>query len=390
MSEKDKKQEPEKVKVHFDILDLEERKETKEIPALKERAFFLDYLVIEGKGIFGWIIPILITVGLFALGYIVGIYPSPVNPGTPVEAQVEYTYWVLFILFGTYLLNWFVAAIWDVIENANQRLEISKETHQKFINRLFGPIGLIMSILIALPFIIYDITGFGIPEEGWIYESTQGEDKWFRGISGISIMFLIIWIIPWLYFGSFVWLSLRFLFYMNTTLKIAQWRDNITKVIFEKQPMRLINLSIEVYIPIALYLVIKLVFQIFFLVWWSDTIGTFILFVIFFAGVVISPIIIIKEVKSDKKEALIKLHNFGYKYFEDITRDVLLGKEFEMKDVLKALILHVYNDDMYDELEKKVIDPKLLRKMIIAAMVPIISYVIKFIMSGGNLLFFLE
>ena len=389
MSEKSKKSETEKVKAHLDILDLQE-KEVKEIPVLKETAFFLDYLVIEEKGIFGWIIPILITVGLFILGFVVGIYPGPNNPGVPVEAQAEYTFWVLFILFGTYLLNWFVAAIWDVIEYANKRLDVSKEKHQRIINRLFGTLGLIMSIAIALPFIIYDITGFGIPEEGWIYEATEGEDEWFRGISGVSVMFLSIWIIPWLYFGSFVWLSLGFLFYINRTLIVAPWRDNITKVIFDKQAMRMINLSIEVYIPIAIYLVIKLIFQIFFIVWFSDTVGTFILFVIFFAGVVIGPLIIIRDIKSEKKEALIKLHNFGYKFFEDITRDVLLGKDIDNKDVLKALILHVYNDDMYEDLEKKIINPKLLRKMTIAALAPIISYIAKLILSGGNLLFFLE
>jgi hypothetical protein len=193
----------------------------------------------------------------------------------------------------------------------------------------------------------------------------------------------VIWIIPWIYFGAFLWLSTAFLFYMNIMLKREEWRDKLSKVLYERQYKHLLNLSVGVYIPIVPYIILKMIFQIFFLPWWSDTIGTLLLFGVFILGILFSPFVVTTDIKKRKKELLIKLHNYGYLFFEEVAKDLFLGKIRSSKEIGKAIIMHLYNDDMYEELSKKVIDSSLIKTIMFAAIGPIASYVVKIILSGN-------
>ncbi|TXT58568.1 MAG: membrane protein of unknown function [Promethearchaeota archaeon] len=360
-----------------------------EIPEIEERKFFLDRLVLEKKHIFGYLIPVLLVLVLFALGLFLGIYTTPWSSGTSAAAQAAYTFWVTFILICTYLLNWLVWAINNVVQEANEMLDISEEKHKRILNLMFGWLGIIMSFLIALPFILYDITGFGT-EEGWLNDVYLSGEEWYPGSEsnpyGLgSIIWLIVWGIPWLYFGSFVWLSSTFLVYMNI-LKKANWRLGIQRVVREKQYKRLLTLSIATFAPFAPYLAIKLIFQIFYLPWWSDTIGTYLLFGIFIIGVVGAPIIVSKDVKSEKIEVLRKLQDIGSNYFDTAVRKIYAGEQVDNETLLKATILQLNYKETVAILEKKVLDKYLTRKILIALIAPVLSILIKFVI-GGSLAF---
>lgn len=357
-----------------------------DIPEIKERKFFLDRLVLNKKGVIGYIIPIILTITLFIIGFTAGIYSSFLSPGVDGTAQAAYTFWVLFILFGTYLLNWEVWGINNVIAEANQKLDIPEKKHKRWLSLIFGFFGIIMSILIALPFILYDITGFGTGE-GWLIDVYESGSFWYPGADenpyGFgSILWLLIWIIPWFYFGAVVWLSLIFLFYMNM-LKKANWRYGIQQVVREKQYKKILALSIAVYAPVAPYLVIKLIFQIFYLPWWSDTIGTYILFAIFFIGVAIAPFIITKDIKGEKLDLLSNLQRVGNKFFDETVRGVFENKPIEENLMMKAMILRIYNQDMVSALEKKVVDRSFSKKIMVAALAPVISIIVKIVLGGA-------
>jgi hypothetical protein len=379
-------------KFHDDLLKI--TKTPTQPPVIKERAFLLDYLVLEKRGIFGYIIPIFLSILFIILGFAAGIYPSPLHRGVSAAAQGSYTFWVIFLLLGTYLLDWLVLAINKVVQEANKRLDLSEEKHNRILDIMFGPKGVIAIILIALPFILYDITGFGSSTEGWLTDVAAsrkaGDNSWYPGLTqtpnGIgfgSVLWLVIWIIPWFYFSSFTWLSLIFLYYMNVTLKGAEYRAGIQQVIREKQFKRLLNHSIEVYAPLMPYIVTKLIFQIFYDPWWSDTIATYLVFSIFFIGVGITPFLITSDLKAEKQKLLEKLQELGNRFFDDTVRSVFKGEKVETSTLITAIILHLHDEEVIDALGKKVIDSNLLKKILFALIAPVVSLIAKVALGGA-------
>ncbi|TXT59967.1 MAG: membrane protein of unknown function [Promethearchaeota archaeon] len=385
------------LKAYDNLLKITKRTNVEDIPSLKERRFFLDRLVLKREGLIAYILPFFITGILFVLGFVSGIYPSPWNSGVAGDAQAAYTFWVLFILFGTYLLNWFVWAIMNIAKEANIRLEIPQEKHNQILSRIFGSVGLIISIFIAIPFIVYDITGFFITEEGWLldiaYYAEQGDNSWYPGVAGTengisfgSVLWLVIWIIPWLYFGAFAWLTISLIYYMNKVLKKYEWRDGIHTVIKDRQYRKLLKLSIAAFAPLIPYLVIKLIFQIFYIPWWSDTIATYLLFGFFFIGVAITPFLVTSDIKGDKMELLEKIQLLGNKYFDSMVQQIYENKSVESSDLMKAMLLRIHNQEIVGSLQKKVVDKGMTRKIIIAIIAPVISLIVKFLL-GSTLAF---
>jgi hypothetical protein len=381
------------LKAYDDLLKITKKTDPEDIPKLKERKFFLDRLVLNRDGLIAYIIPFFVTIVLFALGFGVGIYPSLWYSGVAPDAQAAYTFWVLFILFGTYLLNWFVWAIMNVAKEANLKLEIPQEKHNRILSRIFGSLGLIMSIIFALPFILYDITGFFITEEGWlidiVYYAEIGDNSWYPGVAGTengitfgSILWLIIWIIPWLYFGAFAWLTIALIYYMNKVLKKYEWRDGIHTVIKERQYRKVLKLSIASFAPLIPYLVIKLVFQIFYIPWWSDTVATYFLFGFFFIGVAITPFLVTSDIKGDKKELLEKIQLLGNKYFDGTVQQIYENKAVDSNDLMKAMLLRIHNQEIISSLQKKVVDKGMSRRIMIAILAPIISLIVKFVLGS--------
>ncbi len=373
-----------------EMLNKTEGIDHKEITQLKRRGFFFDRLIPEQERLIDYLVPLFIFSAFFVVGYFVGIY----DPEISVDAKSDYTLWVLIMIFGTYLMDWLVDAMTKVMQEADRVMKIEFKTQKKIIKVIFGPIGLLMSILIAVPFILYDITGFGIFKEGWLYDiqqyKTNCDNSWYphicdypQGIGIGSILWLVIWTIPWLIFGAFIWLAFAFLIYLNTTLKHAKWKDEIHVVMRDKKYKRVLGLSIAAYIPLAPFLAMKLIYQIFYIPWASDTIATYILFILFMLGVICTPFLISKEIDAEKKFALENMRTVSSQIFDATVKDVLMGKDLDLAAMIKANLVYNYTKDIYGALSGKVLDRALINKIIIAALAPLLSYLVKIVLQGG-------
>jgi hypothetical protein len=63
--------------------------------------------------------------------------------------------------------------------------------------------------------------------------------------------------------------------------------------------------------------------------------------------------------------------------FHEVAKSIIEGKEDNTDDILKAVLVYLYTDEMNKELKKKTLDRHLINKIIVAAMVPILTYGVK-------------
>ncbi|TFG23611.1 MAG: hypothetical protein EU532_13320, partial [Promethearchaeota archaeon] len=172
----------------------------------ENKRFYLERFYVRKFGFLGKLFPFVITVIFLVLGYFAGLFTEP---DILLDAKISYIFWAFFIPLTVYLMTWTDVAIKSTINKANQLIEFDKGAQKNLINSLYGAPGILMSILIALPFIIYDISGFWITEEGWLndiaYYIAEADNSWYpritettNGIGFGSLLWLIIWIVPWL------------------------------------------------------------------------------------------------------------------------------------------------------------------------------------------------
>lgn len=355
---------------------------------LHRKRFVLDHLVFEKGGFFGKIVPLLIAGVFLLLGYMAGIFGAGVQPA----AKTSYIFWILFIAISMYLLYFFDLAGMQIVHEAELKLDITSEKHEKILKFIYGPIGIIIWLLITAPFIIYDITGFSaVNTEGWLNDIKLSmaslDETWYPGIlsypNGIgfsTLLWLVVWEIPWLYFGAFIWLSLANLVYVNRTLKNSSWREDIDIVVRKNRYKHLLNHLFELYVLLVPYLLLKLIYQLFLDIWWDDTIATFVLFAIFFVGIAISPFLITSDVNSEKLKLLENIESIETKAFDDTGKDLISGKDVDTKFMIKALIIHLYAEEMTAVLTSKSGSKGLVIKIVFALVGPIAGYAIKFVL----------
>lgn len=351
----------------------------------EKKRFYLERLYIRRWGIVGKLFPFVITILFIIAGFIAGLFTEP---EIEFQAIISYLFWALFIPITVYLMAWTDQAMKKTINKANELIKFDKEVQKSLINSLYGIPGIIVSILIALPFIIYDTTGFWFTEEGWLNDIlwyfTNSDNSWYpritetaNGIGFGSILWLVIWIIPWLFMGGFIWMFFSFIIFIRTKLKQTKWKEDIRIVVQEKQHKTLLTKSIFAFLPLSVFIAIKFIYQTFFLPWWSDTISMYIVFIIFLVGTIIAPTIISKDIDNEKKEALGTIERVHRLKFHEVAKDIIEGKEGNTDDILKAVLVYLYTEEMNMELKKKTLDRHLINKIIVAAMVPILTYGVK-------------
>lgn len=103
----------------------------------------------------------------------------------------------------------------------------------------------------------------------------------------------------------------------------------------------------------------------------------YIVFIIFLVGTIIAPTIISKDIDNEKKEALGTIERVHRLKFHEVAKDIIEGKEGNTDDILKAVLVYLYTEEMNMELKKKTLDRHLINKIIVAAMVPILTYGVK-------------
>jgi len=363
----------------------------------EQKRFYLERFYIRSWGWFGKLFPFIITIAFLISGFFAGIFTEPAILATLDQidnAIISYLFWALFIPVTVYLMTWTDVAIKKTINKANELIRFDKEVQKSLVKSLYGAPGIIISILIALPFIIYDITGFGLnlgcPDncQGWLYDIKYLDDSWYprisettNGINFGSILWLVIWIVPWFFMGAFIWMFFSFIIFIRAKLKQTKWKDDIKVVVQQKQHKTLLTKSIFAFLPLGTFVAIKFIYQTFFDPWWSDTISMYVVFIIFLVGTIIAPTIIAKDIDKEKKEALMIVEKFQHLKFHEVAKNILEGKESNTDDMLKAVIAYLYTEEMNSELKKKTLDKHLVNKMIVAALVPILTYAVRYLVG---------
>ena len=351
----------------------------------ENKRFYLERFYLRKFGFLGKLFPFVITVIFVVLGYFAGLFTEP---EILLDAKISYLFWAFFIPLTVYLMTWTDVAIKSTINKANQLIEFDKGVQKNLINSLYGLPGIIMSILIALPFIIYDISGFWITEEGWLndiaYYVAEADNSWYpritettNGIGFGSLLWLIIWIVPWLFMGAFIWMFFSFLIFIKSKLNQTKWKDDIQVVIREKQHKGLLARSIFAFLPLSAFIAIKFIYQTFFIPWWSDTISMYIIFILFLVGTIIAPTIIARDIDHEKKEIFEKVEKLRFKKFNRYAKQILEGEEANTEEMLRSVLVYLYTQDLFSDLKKKTLDKHLINKMIVAALVPILTYAVK-------------
>ncbi len=353
-----------------------------------KKKFILDYLIPERGGILGKLVPIYIALIFLLFGYVAGIFSDV----TTSLAKYSFLFWVVFITVGMYVLYSFDRIAMRVVHEAELRFDIKPESNERLLRFVYGPVGIIIWILITLPFIIYDITGFGITEEGWLIDISSLDNTWYPGITnypnGIglsSILWLVVWEIPWFYISALTWLSLVYLIYVNVVLKNTTWKGGIEAVIRQNLSRKFLVHLFALYVLLAPYLVLKLIYQIVFeilgeAIWWSDTVATFLLFAVFFVGMVFSPYIITKDIEDEKLKMIDDISSIEVREFDETAKKILADENVDSATMVKALVLHLYQEEMMEKLTNKSGKRALILKIALAVIGPIASYGIKFIL----------
>jgi hypothetical protein len=353
---------------------------------LLKKRFFLERFYVRELGIPGKLVPLAFTMIFLIIGIYAGIFTNEIE----YSAKISYIFWILFIPLTVYLMTWLDKTMKKTIRETNKLIKYEDSVQKSLLNSLYGLPGILMSIIIALPFIIYDITGFGFTSEGWIKDIqiyfADGDNSWYpritettNGVGFGSLLWLILWIIPWFFMGAFIWMSFSFAIYMRAKLKETKWKDDIQKVIREKQHRKLLTLSIMTYLPLSPYIAVKFIFQTFFEPWWSDTISLYILFIIFIVGTIIAPSIIAKDIDEEKEEFLLEVDKIENAQFNVIAKNLIDGKEVNTDALSKAIVTYLYTEKLKTDFKKKTLDRHLVNKMIVAALVPIITYGVRYI-----------
>jgi hypothetical protein len=366
--------------------------EESSINVFEQKRFYLERLYIRKWGIVGKLFPFVITIGFLIAGFFAGLFTEPEILTSPDKPIISFVFWALFIPITVYLMTWTDISIKKTINKANDLIKFDKEVQKSLINSLYGIPGIIISIVIALPFIIYDITGFGLGEEGWLVDIqwyfANSDNSWYpritetvNGIGFGSILWLVIWIVPWLFMGAFIWMFFSFIIFIRAKLKQTKWKDDIKIVVKEKQHKTLLTKSIFAFMPLGVFIAIKFIYQTFFIPWWSDTISMYIVFIIFLVGTIIVPTVIARDIDNEKAEALIAVEKVQHLKFHEVAKSIMEGKESNTDDMLKAVLAYLYTEEMNIELKKKTLDKHLINKIIVAAMIPIITYAVKFLVG---------
>ena len=80
----------------------------------------------------------------------------------------------------------------------------------------------------------------------------------------------------------------------------------------------------------------------------------------------------------EKEEALRMVENVQHHKFHEVAKNIMEDKAASTDDMLKAVLAYLYTEEMNMELKKKTLDKHLIYKILVAAMVPIITYAVRF------------
>nr|MDO8116306.1 hypothetical protein [Candidatus Sigynarchaeota archaeon] len=311
------------------------------------------------------ILPAAITGVLILLGVLLGIYTEYTGPAenyggkTPAqwrsEAQMALLFWTLFFMVSWYGLLLIRRQMFKSVQEAHRVTQISSADHKKLLTVLFGPVSIIVSLIIFVIIAVYDFNAFGLEidniyatvlpaPEGWLLDSGFGVELYgpYYVNEAMAVVWLIIWWCGDLMSAMYCWAGIGFLIYSRAITKKFSFRNEPAVV----SQLRLTSEEEKAFVAVSYgfvpFLTLKSLAQIILTPWWSDTIITIVTLAFFILLLFIPIKNVTADIKSETKGNEFDAKAKSILALIEILEKVDKGEELSLKKAVMALLYASY------------------------------------------------
>ncbi|MFX1496901.1 MAG: hypothetical protein ACFFBH_05215 [Promethearchaeota archaeon] len=96
---------------------------------------------------------------------------------------------------------------------------------------------------------------------------------------------------------------------------------------------------------------------------------------------IIASTLIARDIDKKKKEVLVGLNRIHDVNLFETVKSLIDGKDLSTDTILRAVLVRLYTEEMNVKLKQHTLDRDLVNKMIVVALVPIISYKVRIILG---------
>jgi len=311
-------------------------------------------------------VPVILWGIIFLIG-LVNFIISPYWASDASDSLAGLESWMFYsflLMLMPYLLRYIKNKINFCIEQEHRIKNISREDHLKLKKRIFGPVSIVVVLLLTIVFVIYDLTGYElttpikyvlpiIPSntlpEGWISDVIKNwsSNQAFYVNYFQAGLFLVVWEVSWLFNAQFLWFVIGFLWYLGPVVRKHDYREPVEVVIKMGLTKPVLHSIVEVgwgYIP---YLVFKFIYQLINIkdIWFDDTISTTLVLVFFLVISIVPPMEIANRVKSAHAEAMHHAEVLGTDALENVVKKAETTG-VPIAEAVTALLLNTYLHEM--------------------------------------------
>ncbi len=338
-----------------------------------------DFILPSSKNAFLRWLPVIVW-GIFGLYGIVVFFMTSGDP----EGMSEWLFYIVMLIVSPYLLKYIKRKINETVEYAHKVTEISKEKHLKLKRGFLGPfgaLGFIAVIGFTVLFGMYDYNGifiFAGNGENWVADIINPDSFAFYANGQLAVPFLILWEFGWIFISQFLLYAISFVIYVARIVRGYNYREEpqiVVKLGLEKPLSHLIVDTGLGFVPfLILRFFLQFVIKIFFrgyTIWWSDTIATTLMLVLFMLMTILPPLIISSDLKKEVAEETRKAEILGVTAIEDVVEKAQTQGGVPINEAVAALIFNSYLQQLK---MKQNADSGIKKKMATSAAGPVASY----------------
>jgi hypothetical protein len=337
-----------------------------------------DFILPEKKGPLGYL-PIIVWGIVLLIGVINFIVFNAVNTALVQSDTSDFDSgllsWIFYcgmLILTPYLLRFIKNKMNFSIEQLHRITDISREAHLKLKKRIFGPIGMVVVILLTVIFIIWDITGFGVKYsfpmvilpagttsslEGFLNDmasvkTSVGDQVFYLmtssgAISFQAVLFVIVWEAYWLFQSQLLWYVIGYLWYLWPVQRKYEYREPVEMVIKLGLTKPVHHSIVEVGWGFIPFLVLKFIYQIMnpFDIWPDDTTSTILILAFFLILTIVPSMLITSDLKREHAEAMHHAEVLGADALENVVQKAETTG-VPIAEAVTALLLNTYLQEM--------------------------------------------
>ncbi|HME53263.1 MAG TPA: hypothetical protein VKM55_13655 [Candidatus Lokiarchaeia archaeon] len=324
---------------------------------------------------------------------------------TGLSTVVNYAFYIGYFFVGWYSIMFIRSRIFKSMQESYRVTKILPEEHEKLFQLVFGKIGIIVIIIIAVILCVYEFSAFSAGPsvhniwvqgqiEGWYWDYNNGvaggssglaSGAGFYGTGAAPIACLILWWFADIYSACLSWYAIAFIMYSRKVVTKFEYRNEIEIV----RQLRLTageeKAFIEVSFGFVPVLCMKFIAQIWvneLVPWWNDTITMFVILVFFVLLLILPSREITKDVKAaaEKDEAMARAKSVLA--LVEVVNKINAGERLTLKDAMAALLYNAYLEQVRAVKKQGSNNNK---KIVTSLAGPVASYGAKMGLSGQNL-----